>query len=643
MKKTFQIILCLSTFFLQNSHALFMSSRNNGDNSLAQLHSRIDNRNDEFQQYVSAPVNGVYTIKGSITNLGDVDTYKGLLIPHFDINNEVLEDNYAYSSIMAPGLPTTPAYYSTLSISKTAITIKNTDKDIYIDSDFDPKTGNAVRPKDPFTKLWSCTSGKHTYTLPVTIEGFRTIKCTVSHTCSHSSKVLPRNGRSADEDDFLWNSNAGVKTLPNGKKYKTGSYDAYPPVNFNHTQTITYSLTQMAQSIGCTTKELAALIVYYGINEIPLNKDEKCVWYLEYLHTKVLSYCLYKLFDLDDATIRATVDKFNGNSHESTAPSAPNVEKPKNTDNTLASLEKELDKLTSIQLSPSTNAEELRVMAKGLSDKYRAIADNASMDLDQINALNCFYIAQGSLIVSYVLKKEYSEADRLYKDTEEYFTKKGKFFPHIRFYMYLCYKLSQIKEFERSANCGLAAFNLLDNDPQVKGYITQPAYKEVVKELDYTYFRVLDAGLSADRAGYHSPRIPALNLYRSYFSSPLVTNNRKTSLKACEMYFYCLIDEMHDILDKGPINKQTAYYKGQLVDRAREFYNNQQLMNEVVHSYIILYKEENKKDILESVGIKCMMEYKEKNLYRSSKDEIFDQKMLKTKHNGSNKMIPINI
>lgn len=626
MKKFLIFLIVASVLPMQNIKAqtTSLSSNNEGNSVLAKLHMRIDNPNANFRKYISPDQNDSYTIRGYTSgNISDPNSYKGMLIPHLDIN--IFGDKLAYASAAAQGLPTTPSFKSSLLISKNVITIKLSDNDIYLDSEFDPKTGAAIKPKDPFSILWQCTSGQHTYDLPIILEGYFYLNCKASYVCSHSSKVLPRTGRSAMDDELLENSNAGEKILPNGQRIKTGSYDAYPPVNFNHTQTVTYSLTQMAQSLGCSTQELAALMVYHGIKIIPLNKDKLSFWKLSDTEKDILSYCLYKLFNLNDAIIMATVEKFNNKTASATE-----------------SINKELDKLLSIQLSPDTNADELRALAKVLSEKCRNNADKSFDDLLKTNALNQFYVAQSYLTTAYALKKQYIEADRLVKETKEYLENQIRPVALLRYYMTQCYQLGQIKEFDKAVSCGGVAFDYINEISSLEKFLSMPGAKDVKDELNLTFANIITDAIAADRTGNSKARLSALNVYQAYFYSPLITVNAKQSLSACELLFYFLIDELRDSLRKKPMNQQTAYFMGRIDDRTKEFYHNYQLALEILNTtYPKLYEEAYQKSISESFGMKYMQEYMKKNFYRTPEEDAFDKKMLNTKYSGTIQMIPI--
>lgn len=103
MKRIFLFLFVASVLPMQNIMAQDAAARS----ILAKLHRRIDNPNANFRQYISSAENGTYAIKGYTKgSTNDPDSYKGLLIPHFDIN--IFGDNLAYASGAAPGLPTSP-------------------------------------------------------------------------------------------------------------------------------------------------------------------------------------------------------------------------------------------------------------------------------------------------------------------------------------------------------------------------------------------------------------------------------------------------------------------------------------------------------------------------------------------------------
>lgn len=620
MKSFFLFLFVASVLPIQN-----IMAQESAKSILAELHRRIDNPNANFRQYISSTENGTYAIKGYTKgSTNDPDSYKGLLIPHFDIN--IFGDNLAYASGAAPGLPTTPAFKSDLLISKTAITIKHIDNDIYLDSEFDSKTGNAIKPKDPFTTLWQCKSGQYTYDLPIVLDGYYYLNCRASYTCSHSSKVMPRTGRSASDDEFLENSNAGIRTLPNGQKYKTGSYDAYPPVNFNHTQTVTFSLTQMAQNLGCSTQELAALMVYHGIKMIPLNKDMISFWVPSDMEKDILSYCLYKLFNLNDELILTTLEKFNNNTVRSTE-----------------ELDSEIARLEENKLSPSTNADELMTLAKKISVRCRNNADKSFESLLRINALSQFCVAQSYLATAYALKKDFTNADRIVDETKEYLDYRMMDLALLRFYMLHSYHVGCIKEYELATSFGCVAFNFIHEKTVLEEFLSSPeAVEDLKNDVNTTFVNVIQNATAADRTGAPKARGLALNVYQTFFNSPLVTISPKLSLNACELFFYSLIDEMRNSLENEPLNQDTAYFMGRITNRAKEFYNNYQLALEILHTiYPPKYEEWYKKSISESQGITYMQEYMKKNFYRTAEEDAFDKKMLESKYYGTHQMIPL--
>lgn len=587
-----------------------LSTNNVKDEKIARLHYRIDGNDARFRKFITGPVNGVYNIKGYTKgNIYNPESYHGLLIFHFDINE--FGDRLAYASVTIEGIPTQPTFKTDISISKNAITIKLTDNNILLDSDFDQKTGTAVRPKDPFTTVWGCTTGQKTYDLGIRLKNNQNLMSKVSYTCSHSSAVMARNGASSRTNAIT------------GKKTWGGRIDYYPPVNFNHTQTITYSITQIAQNLGITPREAAALIVYEGIQSIPLNKQHSA-WELSDVEEDIIRYCLYKLYDLDDQTLMTVETKIK-----------------ENTARSMASSDSNLDKLLAIKLSPETNADELRILAQKTVDQYRKNMSAAVDEVQYIDAGVGCALAQSFLITSYALKKQYNEVDRLFKEGTQLLSK--KMYPLMKFQMATCYYLSLTKEYDKSAIYGSRAFQLLSEVPNIQDAFTRRDAAEKRQELMYTFQNVILGGLIAAREGKLEARKLALTTYCEFCQSPVIeTNDNTSSMYACELYFYELIDEMHKALAKQPLNEST--YKEWTTFDLAKFYINYKLALECMNTYEKLYKIINNTTSTEnSKGLKSMKSYLQKNFLRTSSEAAFDQIMIKKQFNTSNqnKMIPI--
>ncbi|MBQ0049294.1 MAG: hypothetical protein KBT12_03500 [Bacteroidales bacterium] len=580
------------------------------DEKIARLHNRIDGSDARFRKFISAPVNGVYTINGYTKgNINDPDSYHGLLISHFDLNAFALELGYASASVA--GMPATPTFMTDISISKNAITIKLTDKNILLDSDFDQKTGNAVRPKDPFTRSWGCNSGKRTYDLGIRLKNNFNLMSKVSYTCSHSSTVMSRNGASSRTNAIT------------GKKTWGGRIDYYPPVNFNHTQTITYSITQMAQTLGVTPKEIAALIVYEGIQSIPLN-NQNSVWELTNVEEDIIRYCLHTLYSLDDEFMMSVEAKIKNNAASG-----------------MASSKGDLEKLLAIKLSPETNAEELRGLAQKTVDQFRKHMAAAIDEAQSIDAGVGCALAQSFLITAYALKKQYKEVERLWKEGLELFGE--KMYPYMKFQMATCFYLSSIEEYEKSVIYGAHVFYVLSENPNIQRAFTRVDAADKRQELMNTFRNVIFGGLMAAREGKKAPQDLALMAYREFCQSPVIeTNNYVSSMYACELYFYELIGDMQKSLGKKPLNERT--YKEWDTFELAKFYNNYSLALECMNSYEKLYKIIYKTTSTEnSKGIKSMNNYLQKNFFRTSEEAAFDRKMLMQKFNEDNlnTMIPI--
>lgn len=615
----------------QSAHAQITSLGGNddgGNESVKGIHFKFDNPNASFKKHIPEPVNGVYKISGKTTGMiSDPNSYQGKLIPHFDMGGYMgflMPLEYAYSGAAA-GQPTNPSFVSDLSISKTAITFKLTDKNIFIASGFD-ENGDAVRPKDPFTLIWGCTAGTRTYNLGIQLGNGFIIDTKPSYTCTHSSQVLPRTGRAPGQDEAVATSKASVRVTTGGLKVRTANADYFPPVNFTHTQTITYSISQMAQLCGLTDKEMAAMIVLYGIKTIPLNKTN-CAWRLKDTDSDIISYCLYKLYNLDDATITATEQKMKDKLQEK-----------------LNANNSDLDKLYAIKDFKNVNGAELLALAKPIAERCKKAAFDTT-DRDQLDKAATQYAnAHAYVVLAYALQNNMQEASKQFVDGANLF----QGLPYLqRFYKILVSeKLTLAKKWDMAAFCSADMFRDLSASPAQKKELTDTAKvtRIMSDRIRQNFgFMMLNAH-AACRAGEKRSRDMVLDAYRNFADAPFILNNYNYSMAACELLFYQVIDEMREMLDEKPINRETAFYAGRLDGRAERFYGNYQLALQAYNTYVELYKKDNNgKPIEESVGLKCMDKYMKENFYRTSEEKAFDEEMLKGDHRSDHTMVPVFI
>lgn len=154
--------------------------------------------------------------------------------------------------------------------------------DFYTTADTtDPmKLGGMKPPKDPFS---GHKKGTETYKSEFSIGG-KSFKINVVHKCTHQRVSLYRG------TDMGMGYGIGVTTDSRGKT--TATRDYYPDHLFKHQVRMTYSLDEMAKSVGMTKEDLIIFLIEHS-DEL---RDLNIVGNME---SYGFIYCAYRAFVLD--------------------------------------------------------------------------------------------------------------------------------------------------------------------------------------------------------------------------------------------------------------------------------------------------------------------------------------------------------
>ncbi len=546
-----------------------------------------------FRKKIPAPVNGVYHIKN-------------LNIPHFDINYMVEPSKLAYSSSLVPGHPKHPSFSTELSISAREITITLEDKNIFLDSDWDEQ-GNAVRPQDPFKPVWGCMNSQTTYKNSIYLTNGTRIPCRARYTCSHTSQTLSRGSRGSA------GAYANDKVI-NGVRHRAGTSDPFPPVNFNHKQTIRYSISQMASAVGLTSKQLAGMIAMYGMICIPLN-NEVPLWGLESSHKDIMTYTLAKLYNLNEAYLDSLQERL-GKMHEhywfQLQSKVPNLKKiyEEGTPEAYITAAREYTSLS----------ERLRPLLRGSKYSLASIYDNMGI--------------MARIAVSYA-KKDNKEMDNVIKEAEEMYKDEAHyvyFLFHTSFLWETFYAL-------KTAYCAHFGGQMLKNflaNKEAQKYYRKNENGE--KNFSFSLQAYITSVALEGRKGNFSYAERALDIYSGFRILEKkgefgITFNPETKLFACEVAFYNSLNQMIKIMEKKPINNKTAYYptsNRELTRDAKEFYAHYLVALEAYNAYATLYKEQNQKEPTpeNSNGIASMQQMLKTKFVRTAEEKALDNRIL---------------
>lgn len=553
----------------------------------------MNSPNAPFLKKIPAPVNGVYHIKN-------------LNIPHFDINYMVEPSKIAYSSSLVPGHPKHPSFSTQLSISAKEITITLEDNNIFLDSDWDEQ-GNAVKPQDPFKPVWGCMNTQTSYKNSIYLTNGTRIPCRARYTCNHTSQTLSRASRGSA------GAYANDKVI-NGVRHRAGTSDPYPPVNFNHKQTIRYSIPQMASAVGLTSKQLAGMIAMYGMIYIPLNK-EVSLWGLESSHKDIMTYTLAKLYNLNEAYLDS-LQKRLGKMHE----------------HYWFQLTSKTSDL--IKIYKEGTPEAFRTAAReytGLSERLRPLLRGSKYALASIYD-NMEIMAR--IAASYA-KEDNKELDNVIKEAEEMY-KDEAYYVYFRFHKAF---FTEAYSFSKTAYCahfgGQMLKNFLANKEAQKYYRKNENGEGDFSALLLAYITSVSA---EGRKGNFSYAERALDIYSRFrileekgeFG---VTFHPNTKLYACEVAFYNSLNQMIKIMEKKPINSKTAYYpigNRELTRDAKEFYAHYLVALEAYNAYATLFKEQEKEEPTSenSTGIATMQQMLKTKFVRTSEEKALDNAVL---------------
>lgn len=176
---------------------------------------------------------------------------------HFPLND--FRDILGYGT-PKEGHPNAPVYIYHVTVTPTSLVFHLIDNNIMLASGTDAN-GDATTPADPFKQVWGCTSGSHTVSgAQFALPGHHTVKVNGSASCEHSHRVCPRG----TESSML--GNGTYVTLPNGqRKEKAGHTDYYPDHCYNHEETVTFHLADMAKECNLTMAQMLNLMLQDGV------------------------------------------------------------------------------------------------------------------------------------------------------------------------------------------------------------------------------------------------------------------------------------------------------------------------------------------------------------------------------------------
>ena len=221
---------------------------------------------------------------------------------HFPLT--LFKDRLSYSQPF-PGFPHKPAIKSTITISKTAITLELIDHDIVLMGDLDSQ-GNDKKPADPFTKSWECHAGTSTLDGLIALPNRKMVRVNATNTCSHSYKTLTYTA-----------SGWGQKS--DGKWVKShGGPNYYPDHKFDHNQTTTYSIAEIEKAAEYTPERFIYEMVNGGIYFMITNKEHGALKFYDEDRLCII-YAFWNIFGMTDAKYIEMYKSLLGSSAETSA------------------------------------------------------------------------------------------------------------------------------------------------------------------------------------------------------------------------------------------------------------------------------------------------------------------------------------
>lgn len=591
-------ILCLCAFISDAQISSLSQEEGTVSDYIIRYRRATSNPDAAFMQYITAPKNGVYNIKN-------------LSIPHFDINYMVDIDKLAYSTSLVPGHPKHPSFKTNVAISKNSITITLEDNNIFLASDWDER-GNAVRPKDPFKPVWGCMNTKTTYSKVIGLCSGINLPCKASYSCTHTSATLSRGTR---QPGHSYSNDVVI----NGKVHRQGSTDYYPPVNFNHKQTITYSIPQMAQNMNMTDREIAALIVLHGVLYIPLNK-EYAYWNLSETHQDIITYTLSKLYNFDEKYLISFEQSLNNRFEQE------------------FEVVKELSTSVYRLITKESDAAKVRNEFLGYEKKMKKILPLLSGSRDY--AISTLYVnntIKAHLATTYALDGNFEAMNNVIKDALSVIEEWP--FPVVQnFWRSMCHGLFNIGASRPMAHyTGQMFAGLIKNDEALELY-SRPKYELEQEGYSDLFSKYIMSTALAMRQGDNSQAENALYIYkqRKEKLAPIVkTIDPSVGIFVCEISFHNAIDKMLKILDETPINRQTVLFPARqggytLTKLGMEFYAYYMVALESYNKFLILYRELYDREPTEEsskifAGMKKTMNEK---FLRTSQEAAFDREIL---------------
>lgn len=591
--------LLLMSVFALSSYAQLTSlsptQTSNVSEEIINFRRVMNSPNAPFLEKIPAPVNGVYHIKN-------------LNIPHFDINYMVEPSKLAYSSSLVPGHPKRPSFSTQLSISTREITITLEDKNIFLDSDWDEK-GNAVKPQDPFKPVWGCMNSQTTYKKSIYLTNGTRIPCKPRYTCSHTSQTLSRGSRGS----------AGAYAndqIINGVRHRAGTSDPYPPVNFNHKQTIRYSIPQMASAVGLTSKQLAGMIALYGMIYIPLNQ-EVSLWGLESSHKDIMTYTLAKLYNLNEAYLDSLQERL-GDMHEY------NWHQLSSKTSDLIKIYKEgtPEAFRTAAREYTSLSERLRPLLRG--SKYALVSIYDNMEI------------MARIAASYA-KEDNKELDNVVREAEEMYKDEAY---NVYFRFHKAFLFETFKTSFKTAYCahfgGQMLLRYLANKEAQEYYSKNENGKEEFSALLLAYITSVSA---EGRKGNFTYAERGVDVYSGFCNleknGKIAEIHPDAKLYACEVAFYNSLNQMIKMMERKPINKETALYpfssaKLELTRDAEIFYAHYLVALEAYNAYAALYKEQNQKEPTpeNSKGIASMQQMLNTKFVRTAEERALDNDIL---------------